>query len=69
MTLKAGVVLNYLKCTDLKEDPNKQYIPPNFVDRDDVEGNVMPGEWRNKVQDAGFGAVVLFFQIINQKST
>ena len=37
---------NYLKSTDFKETSERQYVPPNFIDRDGDDGNIIPGEWQ-----------------------
>lgn len=48
---------NYLKSTDFKETSKRQYVPPNFIDRDGDDGNIIPGEWRTEVENAAFGSI------------
>ena len=58
MTIKAAVVLhNYLKSTDFKEAVSRRYAPPRFVDCEDDNNKFIPGEWRQQVENIGFGAL------------
>ncbi|XP_032685188.1 protein ALP1-like [Odontomachus brunneus] len=44
---------NYIKFEeDVVQIENRIYCPPNFVDSEDVAGNIIPGEWRRHVQNA-----------------
>lgn len=51
LVTKAAVVLhNFLRKTD-SDDTNSRktmYLPPGYVDYDDREGNVLPGDWRSE---------------------
>ena len=29
----------------------KIYVPPHFIDYEDIDGNVTPGEWRKDIPD------------------
>jgi len=49
--IKATVALhNFLKMTDQKENPSVKYVPPTFVDREDYDGSIIRGDWREIVQ-------------------
>ena len=53
--IKAAFALhNYLQIEKSGfEDESKQYIPSDFVDRDDPNGEVIPGTWRNFANTGG----------------
>lgn len=49
LVTKATVLLhNFLRKTDTDDNSTRKtmYIPPGYLDRDDHEGNVVPGDWR-----------------------
>ncbi|XP_036143379.1 protein ALP1-like, partial [Monomorium pharaonis] len=40
---------NYLKTkNDLRPIENRMYCPPNFIDIEQADGNIIPGMWRNE---------------------
>ena len=40
---------NYLKITEALSPPSAQYYcPPGFIDQEDRQGNVIPGNWRSE---------------------
>ncbi|XP_050447818.1 uncharacterized protein LOC126849729 [Cataglyphis hispanica] len=49
MIVMATVCLhNFIKCEeDLVEAKNRIYCPPHFIDSENSEGNIIPGEWRH----------------------
>ena len=54
--IRAALVLhNYLR-SDYSEDDSTSssclYIPPNFVDFENLDGSVTPGTWRSEVQNS-----------------
>ena len=45
---------NYLpRLTD-----NANYIPAGVLDSEDIRGNIVPGDWRDEVNDEGAGRMV-----------
>ena len=53
--MKAVLCLhNYLWLTD-----NTSYIPNGFVDSDNSDGDIIPGDWRNVIQNDESGLVNL----------
>lgn len=52
-TVMATICLhNFIKFEeDHVQAENRVYCPPNFIDSEDREGNIIPGEWRRDVQN------------------
>lgn len=53
MIVMATVCLhNFIKCEeDLVEAKNRIYCPPHFIDSEDSEDNIIPGEWRQYTEN------------------
>ena len=47
ITQAACALHNYLKISEMHSPPSSRiYCPPGYVDREDAQGNVIPGDWR-----------------------
>lgn len=55
--VQAVVVLhNFLRIRDREKGDNGRYCPNNYVDKENEDGSIVPGEWRNMrvdMQQAG----------------
>ena len=48
ITQAACALHNYLKILDAQSPPAaRYYCPPGYVDQEDRQGNIIPGDWRN----------------------
>lgn len=53
ITKAACVLHNYLKISEASNaSSNRPYCPPGYADHEDVDGNLIPGDWRNISADA-----------------
>ena len=52
ITKAACALHNYLKISEASNaSSNRTYCPPGYADREDVDGNLIPGDWRNVAAD------------------
>ena len=49
ITQAACVLHNYLKILEMHcPASGRVYCPPGFIDREDSQGNIIPGDWRTQ---------------------
>lgn len=52
ITKATSCLHNYLKISEVSSNvSSRQYCPPGYVDHEDRDGNLIPGDWRNVVAD------------------
>ena len=52
ITKAACCLHNYLKISEANNTTsNRPYCPPGYIDHEDGEGNIIPGDWRREAAD------------------
>ena len=55
ITKAACCLHNYLRICEMKNTPSS--CPPGYIDREDSEGNIIPGDWRSDSSSGGLQSV------------
>ena len=58
ITQAACCLHNYLRISEINNPPSARfYCPPGFVDVEDNDGNVIPGDWRSEISPSALQSV------------